>query len=60
MAKKGKPNAQLLQALLRDKYYRRPAPKSCGREQFGREFIAEIDARIIRLLARYEGGAKAA
>jgi anhydro-N-acetylmuramic acid kinase len=49
LAKNGKPNAALLQALLKDKYYKRQPPKSCGREQFGREFIAHLLATQIDL-----------
>ena len=48
-ARKGKPNAQLLQSLLRNPYYQAKPPKSCGREQFGREFIAHLLATQIDL-----------
>lgn len=48
-ARRGKPNAQLLQALLRNPYYQAKPPKSCGREQFGREFIAHLLATQIDL-----------
>lgn len=46
----------LLKQLLRDPYYRRQPPKSAGREQYGREFVAELrrqagDARPEDLLA---------
>ena len=49
LAAKGKPNQALLKALLANKYYKRKAPKSCGREQFGREFIAQLLATQIDL-----------
>ena len=49
LAKKGKPNAKLLQDLLADKYYKKKPPKSCGREQYGREFIARLLATKIDL-----------
>lgn len=49
LAKKGKPNAKLLQDLLADKYYKKKPPKSCGREQYGREFIAQLLATQIDL-----------
>lgn len=37
-AAKGKVLSSVLQQALRDKYFSRPAPKSCGREQFGTTF----------------------
>jgi anhydro-N-acetylmuramic acid kinase len=49
MAKRGTPNPQLLQTLLQDKYFRKKAPKSCGREQYGREFLAHLLATQIDL-----------
>jgi anhydro-N-acetylmuramic acid kinase len=49
LAGKGKLNRQLLTALLKDKYYNRKPPKSCGREQYGREFIAHLLATQIDL-----------
>jgi len=49
LAKKGKPNAKLLQDLLADKYYKKKPPKSCGREQYGREFVAQLLATQIDL-----------
>jgi len=49
LAKKGTPNPQLLQALLQDKYFRRKAPKSCGREQYGRDYVAQLLATQIDL-----------
>lgn len=46
----------LLKQLLRDPFYRRQPPKSAGREQYGREFVAELlqragDARPEDVLA---------
>ena len=38
-ARAGEVNAALLEELLADPYYRRDPPKSCGREQYGAEFI---------------------
>ena len=38
-ARAGRVNDALLATLLQDSYYRRPPPKSCGREQYGAEFI---------------------
>jgi len=49
LARKGKPNQQLLQQLLKDKYYKLPAPKSCGREQFGRDFVAKLLATNLEI-----------
>ena len=44
IAQSGNVNRQLLDDLLRDPYYRRKAPKSAGREQYGAEFIARLKA----------------
>jgi anhydro-N-acetylmuramic acid kinase len=63
-ARAGQVNAALLERLLADPYYRREPPKSCGREQYGAEFVretgidiataAELTARTIALaIARY-------
>ena len=49
LAANGKPNPVLLKELLANKYYKRKPPKSCGREQFGREFIAQLLATQIDL-----------
>jgi len=38
-ARAGSVNDALLAKLLDDPYYHRPPPKSCGREQYGAEFI---------------------
>lgn len=40
-ARAGHVNATLLDRLLAHEYYRREPPKSCGREQYGAEFIRE-------------------
>jgi len=42
IAAKGKIDQKLLAELLRDPYYRRRAPKSAGREQYGDAFIARL------------------
>ncbi len=39
-------NTALLDRLLEDPYYRRDAPKSCGREQYGAEFVQETGIDI--------------
>ena len=62
-ARAGSVNQALLDRLLADQYYRREPPKSCGREQFGAEFIkngvdiataAELTARTIAMaIERY-------
>ena len=43
IAQSGRPDLQLLDALLRDPYYRRKPPKSAGREQYGAEFVARLN-----------------
>jgi anhydro-N-acetylmuramic acid kinase len=58
-ARAGHVNTGLLEELLADPYYHRQPPKSCGREQFGAQFIertgidiataAELTARTIAL-----------
>lgn len=35
---------ELLDQLLRDRYYKRKPPKSAGREQYGAEFVAKLRA----------------
>jgi len=63
-ARAGRVNIGLLARLLTDPYYHRPPPKSCGREQYGSEFVrntgidlataAELTARTIALaIVRY-------
>ena len=51
LAAQGKTHAGLLAELLRDRFYRRPPPKSAGREQYGREFVQRLlrQARRLRL-----------
>ncbi len=49
-ARAGKSNEALLEKLLADPYYKRDPPKSCGREQFGREFIESTGVDIATAL----------
>ncbi len=42
IAASAKPDPALLSALLRDRYYGAPPPKSAGREQYGREFVERL------------------
>jgi anhydro-N-acetylmuramic acid kinase len=42
IAASGKPDVRLLDRLLGDPYYKRAAPKSAGREQYGEEFVARL------------------
>jgi anhydro-N-acetylmuramic acid kinase len=42
IAASGKIDLRLLDALLRDPYYRRKPPKSAGREQYGAEFVERL------------------
>ena len=64
LARAGHVNQTLLDRLLADPYYERHPPKSCGREQYGAEFVrktgidiataAELTARTIATaIARY-------
>jgi anhydro-N-acetylmuramic acid kinase len=45
-ARAGQANAGLLARLLGDPYYHREPPKSCGREQYGAEFVRETGIDI--------------
>jgi anhydro-N-acetylmuramic acid kinase len=42
IAASGRVNAELLDRLLQDRYYRARPPKSAGREKYGAEFIARL------------------
>ncbi len=45
-ARRGRPVARVLERLLADPYFEQPAPKSTGRERFGREFAAQLLADV--------------
>ena len=69
VAARGRILESVLAAVLRQPFFRRPPPKSCGREQFGREFVArflrrcgrarkeDVVATATALTARSIGGA---
>jgi anhydro-N-acetylmuramic acid kinase len=42
IAASGRINRKLLSQLLRDSYYRKPGPKSAGREQYGAVFVKRM------------------
>jgi anhydro-N-acetylmuramic acid kinase len=42
MAARGRVDQKLLRSLLADPYFRRPPPKSAGREQYGAAFVARL------------------
>lgn len=48
-ARSGRLNQALLERLLEIRYYRQPPPKSAGREQYGREFVAQLLASGLAL-----------
>jgi anhydro-N-acetylmuramic acid kinase len=50
LAAKGEPIASVIKVVLRDRFFRQPPPKTAGREQFGREFVASF----LRLCGRNE------
>ena len=52
MAARGTVSARLLAELMRDPYFRRRPPKSTGREQFGADYLAQIEARARRFAIR--------
>ncbi|HYM11564.1 MAG TPA: anhydro-N-acetylmuramic acid kinase [Bryobacterales bacterium] len=47
LAALGRVDRRLLDALLRDPYFRRPPSKSCGREQYGAAFVERLLARCL-------------
>ncbi|MGH7248925.1 MAG: anhydro-N-acetylmuramic acid kinase, partial [Pseudomonadota bacterium] len=48
-AARGNVDERLLASMLSDRYYRLPPPKSCGREEFGAEYVARLVATGIPL-----------
>lgn len=54
LAAQGKVHGQLINSLLRRRFYRQAPPKTAGREQYGREFITELrktDLPMLDLIA---------
>jgi anhydro-N-acetylmuramic acid kinase len=51
MAARGRISEPLLKRLLADRFFRQPAPRTAGREEFGREFVAGLlkEQRRLRL-----------
>jgi anhydro-N-acetylmuramic acid kinase len=45
-ARRGRPNAKLLEELLADPYFAQAPPKSTGRERFGIEYAEKLLARV--------------
>jgi anhydro-N-acetylmuramic acid kinase len=45
-ARAGRVNEAILAQLLADPYYHRPPPKSCGREQYGAEFVGKTGRNV--------------
>jgi anhydro-N-acetylmuramic acid kinase len=54
VAARGQVSEALLGALLRDPFYRKPPPKSAGREQYGAEFVERLMLQSRRLRLRPE------
>ena len=48
LAGKGRPIDSVLKVLLRERFFHQHPPKTAGREQFGREFVAEFLRRCGR------------
>ena len=40
VAAKGTPDLEVVRAILREPFFKRKPPKTAGREEFGREFVA--------------------
>jgi anhydro-N-acetylmuramic acid kinase len=51
LARSGRVNTELLDRLLSDPYYRKTPPKTAGREQYGKEFLAALPNLPIEDLA---------
>lgn len=49
LASRGKVNPDLLIRMLQFKYFADPPPKSCGREQFGKDFYAQFKNEVAAL-----------
>jgi anhydro-N-acetylmuramic acid kinase len=49
IARQSKVHDRMLDAMLRDPYFALAPPKSCGREQYGREFVAGLIATGVPL-----------
>jgi anhydro-N-acetylmuramic acid kinase len=45
-ARSGRVDEALLEQLLADPYYRRDPPRSCGREQYGAEFVSKTGINL--------------
>lgn len=45
-AKLGKANLDLVNKMLKHPYFRKKAPKSCGREEFGIQFLEKYDQEL--------------
>jgi len=51
LAKKGKPDLDIVEKILAHPYFYRRPPKSCGREEFGEVFLAQFWKRASKLSA---------
>lgn len=49
IAKSGQPNSQLLMKMLDFPYFKLAPPKSCGREQFGKDFYEKFQTELSAL-----------
>jgi anhydro-N-acetylmuramic acid kinase len=49
IAARGRVSARLLRLLMRDVFYRKPPPKSAGREEYGRDFIEYLVKSGLRI-----------
>ncbi len=50
LARQGNVNSRMLDSMLSDPYFALDPPKACGREQFGREFVAGLIATGLPVL----------
>lgn len=49
LAAKGKVNIPMLAEMLNHPYFKQKPPKSCGREQFGKEFYAKYEHQLSQM-----------
>ena len=56
IAARGKVIPKLLKKLLSDPYYRKKPPKTAGREQYGKEFVAGLSGESADLVATATNG----
>ncbi len=49
LARSGNANIKLVQRMLKHPYFKKSAPKSCGREEFGIQFLQKFQSELSKL-----------